>query len=394
MKGTTNDSATILIVDDLAENIEVLGTLIRKNKYKVAVAMNGEEAVKVTKKILPDLILLDIAMPGKDGFSVCKTLKSDPMTESIPIIFLTAKVESEDIVAGFSLGAVDYITKPFKSAELLMRIKTHLTIKNLQNELRFANETLENKVLERTRDLERAKEKAELSDNLKSEFLSQISHEIRTPLNAVISSAGLIETEMEDKIDDYLKPIFESLKKGSHRIIRTVDLILNMAQLHTNSYELKNEKLDIAEILLLTASKYKAPAKEKELTLNIHNSIKGAYVTADYYAVEEIFEQLLDNAISFTSSGSVTVSIQETEKEYIAEIQDTGVGISDDYLAHLFTVFSQEEGGYTRKFEGNGLGLALTKKYCSLINASIAVESQKNIGSKFSVTFNKYNSLN
>jgi signal transduction histidine kinase len=390
MKGKTADSATILIVDDLVENIEVLGTLIRKNKYKVAVAMNGEDAIKVTKKILPDLILLDIAMPGKDGFSVCKTLKSDPLTESIPIIFLTAKVESEDVVAGFSIGAVDYITKPFKSAELLMRIKTHLTIKNLQNELRLANETLENKVIERTRELEKAKEKAELSDNIKSEFLSQISHEIRTPLNAVISSAGLIETEMEEKIDDYLKPIFESLKKGSHRIIRTVDLILNMAQLHTNSYELKNEKIDVAELLLLTAAKYKAPAKEKSLALNINCLIKDAFVTADYYAVEEIFGQLLDNAVNFTPKGSITVSMQETEKEYIAAIQDTGVGISDDYLTHLFTIFSQEEGGYTRKFEGNGLGLALTKKYCSLIHASIAVESKKDKGSKFSVTFNKY----
>lgn len=390
MKGITADSATILIVDDLVENIEVLGTLIRKNKYKVAVAMNGEDAIKVTKKILPDLILLDIAMPGKDGFSVCKTLKSDPLTESIPIIFLTAKVESEDVVAGFSIGAVDYITKPFKSAELLMRIKTHLTIKNLQNELRLANETLENKVIERTRELEKAKEKAELSDNIKSEFLSQISHEIRTPLNAVINSAGLIETEMEEKIDDYLKPIFESLKKGSHRIIRTIDLILNMAQLHTNSYELKNEKIDVAEILLLTAAKYKTPAKEKNLALNINCLIKDAFVTADYYAVEEIFQQLLDNAVNFTQKGSITVSMQETEKEYTASIQDTGVGISDDYLTHLFTVFSQEEGGYTRKFEGNGLGLALTKKYCSLIHASIAVESKKDIGSKFSVTFNKY----
>lgn len=352
--------------------------------------MNGEDAIKVTKKILPDLILLDIAMPGKDGFSVCKTLKSDPLTESIPIIFLTAKVESEDVVAGFSIGAVDYITKPFKSAELLMRIKTHLTIKNLQNELRLANETLENKVIERTRELEKAKEKAELSDNIKSEFLSQISHEIRTPLNAVINSAGLIETEMEEKIDDYLKPIFESLKKGSHRIIRTIDLILNMAQLHTNSYELKNEKIDVAEILLLTAAKYKTPAKEKNLALNINCLIKDAFVTADYYAVEEIFQQLLDNAVNFTQKGSITVSMQETEKEYTASIQDTGVGISDDYLTHLFTVFSQEEGGYTRKFEGNGLGLALTKKYCSLIHASIAVESKKDIGSKFSVTFNKY----
>jgi two-component system, sensor histidine kinase and response regulator len=390
MTALNEHSATILIVDDLAENIEVLGTLIRKNKYKVAVAMNGEEAIAVAKKILPDLILLDIAMPGRDGFSVCKTLKCDPVTENIPVIFLTAKVESEDIVAGFSLGAVDYITKPFKSAELLMRVKTHLTIKNLQNELRLTNERLEEKVIERTRELEKAKEKAELSDNLKSEFLSSISHEIRTPLNAVISSASLIESEMEGKIDEYLKPIFESLKKGSYRIIRTVDLVLNMAQLHTNSYQIKMEKLDVAEILMLVSSKYKSAAKEKKVALEINDLIKDAFVTADYYAVVEIFEQLLDNAVNFTGKGSITVSLAETENEYAASVEDSGAGIGGEYLTSLFNYFSQEDVGYTRKFEGNGLGLALTKRYCDLIKASISVESEKGKGSKFTVTFKKF----
>lgn len=393
MKPVNDFTATILIVDDLAENIEVLGTVLRRNKYKVAVAMNGEEAISVSRSIIPDLILLDISMPGMDGFSVCKVLKDDLLTAEIPIIFLTAKAESDDVVTGLSLGAVDYITKPFKSPELLMRLKTHLTIKNLRDELKLANESLEKKVEERTQELKTALEKVEQSDKLKSEFLSQISHEIRTPLNAVISSASLIEVEMEDKIDEFLIPIFKSLKKGSGRIIRTVDLLLNMAQLHTNSYPIKIEKIDLSDILLLVSSKYRNFAREKNLSLEFKCPLNEAYISGDYHAVSETFEQLLDNAVNYTNQGKIVIEMYESGDKYTVVVTDTGVGISDEYLPKLFEFFSQEDVGYTRKFEGNGLGLAVTKKYCEINKAAISVESQKNTGSKFFVSFNKHNGV-
>lgn len=390
MKPGNQPSAMILIVDDLPENIEILGTVLRNNKYRVAVAMNGEEAVSVSRSLLPDMILLDVSMPGMDGFSVCKILKDDPSTAKIPVIFLTAKVESYDIVTGFSLGAVDYITKPFKAPELLMRIKTHLTIKNLRDELVAVNDGLEKKIDERTKELKIALEKAELSDKLKSEFLSQISHEIRTPLNAVISSAGLIEMELGNKVEDDLKPVFSSIKNGSRRIIRTVDLILNMAQVHTNSQSFSKERINLNDILESVFIKYQPLAVEKNISISFNPFTKEALVSGDSYAVTDIFEQLLDNAVNFTPKGSIKIGLTGKEDKYIAFVEDTGVGISEDYLPKLFSYFSQEEGGYTRKFEGNGLGLALAKKYCDLNNALISVESKKNVGSKFSVIFNKY----
>ncbi len=383
-------SAMILIVDDLPENIEILGTVLRKNKYRVAVAMNGEEAVSHSRSLLPDLILLDISMPGMDGFAVCKILKDDQATADIPIIFLTAKVESYDIVTGFSLGAVDYVTKPFKAPELLMRIKTHLTIKHLNDELKTINENLEKKVEERTRELKVALEKAEHSDKLKSEFLSQISHEIRTPLNAVISSASLIEMEMAGKADEDIKPLFTSIKYGSRRIIRTVDLILNMAQVHTNSHSFIKERINLCKILDTVYGKYLQMSDDKKLSLSYNTTLKDAFIFADPYAATDIFEQLLDNAINFTIAGSIKIDLTESGDTYIVNVEDTGIGISEEYLPKLFSYFSQEEGGYTRKFEGNGLGLALTKKYCDLSDALISVESKKNVGSKFSVIFKKH----
>jgi len=385
------DSApTILIVDDLAENIEILGTVLRKKKYKVAVAMNGEGAISIAKQIMPDLILLDIAMPGMDGFTVCRMMKDEPATAGIPVIFLTASADTEDVVTGFSLGAVDYVTKPFKAPELLMRIKTHLTIKKLQLELEQANLTLEKKVEERTKEIHEAKERAENSNRLKSEFLSQISHEIRTPLNAVITSAGLIEMEMHDKVDDFLKPLFVSLKNGAKRIIRTVDLILNTAQVHTNSYDTQITRIDLVELLTLTSSMYKFQAWEKKLKFETDIPVACAYINGDSHAVTQIFEQLFDNAINYTKEGFIKLSLREDEENFAVTVEDTGMGISPAFQKQLFSYFAQELVGYTRPYEGNGLGLALAKKFCEINNASLSVESEKNKGSKFTVVFPKY----
>lgn len=130
-----NENARILIVDDTQKNIQVLGTILREANYQLNVAQNGEQALASVKRVKPDLILLDIMMPVMDGFETCKALKAEPETADIPIVFLTAKTEAEDIVKGFELGAVDYVTKPFNAAELFVRVESHLTRTRLQREV-------------------------------------------------------------------------------------------------------------------------------------------------------------------------------------------------------------------------------------------------------------------
>lgn len=129
----------VLIVDDVAKNLQVLGTILSKQNYKVAAANNGEQALKIAGNTLPDLIFLDIMMPGINGFEVCSKLKKDQKTADIPVIFLTAKIEPEDIIKGFEAGAVDYVTKPFNSVELLARAKTHLELKISKDLLKSKN---------------------------------------------------------------------------------------------------------------------------------------------------------------------------------------------------------------------------------------------------------------
>ena len=155
----------ILIVDDNSKNIQVLATVLAKNNYEVEYALRGKDAIEIVKSEDFELILLDIMMPGMDGFDTCIALKKIENRKDIPVIFLTAKTEIESITRGFEIGGVDYITKPFNDKELLKRISTHLELKKSKEKLKEVNQWLEAQVEERTRELKSAKEELEKANN-------------------------------------------------------------------------------------------------------------------------------------------------------------------------------------------------------------------------------------
>ena len=236
-----------------------------------------------------------------------------------------------------------------------------------------------------------AKEKAEMSDRFKSEFLAQMSHEIRSPINVILSFTSLLKDELKDKIDAELAGSFESIDNGGRRIIRTIDMILNMSEIQTGIVEIRPVKLNLyTDILQNLVLEYKSSAKSKGLDLTLRNEVTDRPVIhADEYSVTQIFSNLIDNAIKYTRKGGIEVSIFKNGGDKLSvKVSDTGIGISEEYIPQIFNAFTQEETGYTRKFEGNGLGLALVKRYCDLNNIDIKVESKKGEGSKFIVTFN------
>jgi two-component system sensor histidine kinase/response regulator len=189
----TGRGHNILIVDDIAENIEVLGTILALDGYKIGIARKGMEALMRARTGMYDLILLDIIMPEMDGFEVCRRLKSDSFTREIPIIFLSARIDKVSIVRGLEAGGQDYVTKPFNAHELLARIKTHIELREKTMALEVLNKSLEARVEERTAELIRAHKKLSLLEKAKSDFLAIISHEIRTPLNAVVNLIQLLQ---------------------------------------------------------------------------------------------------------------------------------------------------------------------------------------------------------
>ena len=234
-----------------------------------------------------------------------------------------------------------------------------------------------------------AKEEAEKSNQLKTTFLAQMSHEIRTPINSILSFTSLLKDELEDKVSEDLKSSFKVIENGGRRLIRTIDLILNMSQIQTGNFEINPREIDLEkDILDFVILDFLAAIKEKNLDFNLINHNVKDLIIADQYTVHQIFTNLLDNAVKYTPNGKIEIEILKNKSsEICVNVKDTGIGISEQYMPYLFSAFSQEEMGYTRRFDGNGLGLALVKKYVEVNNADIKVKSKKGFGSTFTITF-------
>lgn len=251
------------------------------------------------------------------------------------------------------------------------------------------NSTLERKVRERTEELNTAKEIAESSERLKSVFLSQMSHEVRTPLNAVINLSGILNEEYENLDDKDRKDIIGSIKRSGDRIIRTIEMILNYSEIISGTYRPIFKEISIKKICSNVLEETKYYAQVRNLDVNYQGNGGECLIYGDEYSIHSILKNVIENAIIYTERGRIEIKIMGNNNNIIFSCRDTGIGISDEYKSKLFLPFSQEELGYSRKYEGLGLGLALSRFYCDLNRAQITCDSQKGNGSVFNVLFQK-----
>jgi len=235
--------------------------------------------------------------------------------------------------------------------------------------------------------LNKALKKAEESEELKTNFLLQVSHEIRSPLMALLGFSELVREEINGS-NSNLDYAFKSIQNSGKRIYRTIDLTLNMSRILTGDYIVNSQRLNVTEAINKLLLDFIPAAKEKGLSIVFEDKAENAVIATDNYSFELIIQNLIDNAIKYTVKGGVTIRTRfDEEGNFMVDVEDTGIGISEEYRDRIYKPFSQEEMGYNRPFDGMGLGLALVKNLCNMLNATVSYVSEKNKGTTFSVIF-------
>ncbi|PIE33896.1 hybrid sensor histidine kinase/response regulator [candidate division KSB3 bacterium] len=380
---------SILVADDMPENLRLLSHILREHGFRVRPALSGETALRSAYSELPDLILLDIMMPTLDGYEVCRQLKADDRTRDIPVIFVSAPSEVFDKVKAFSVGGVDYITKPFQEEEVVMRVENHLVTRNLQRCLELQNTRLEQEIAERIRtekDLQQVKEAAEAENYAKSAFLANMSHELRTPLTAILGFVQLIGHNSNLSSED--QENLRIIQRNGEHLLSLIRQVLDLSKIESGKMTLNLQEFDLSHVLDDIEQTFAYKAEQKNLSLHFeYASNVPQFIRADELKLRQVLLNLLNNAIKFTNEGGVSLRVQLIEKRKEQQdsrqssrialhfsVEDTGPGIAEEEFDTLFEAFRQTETGKQTQ-GGTGLGLALSRKFIQLMGGELCLES-------------------
>jgi len=348
----------ILLVDDTPRNLQVLGNILKKQTYHLAVATHGQEALERVKEVYPDLILLDIMMPGLSGFDVCEALKKDESTRDIPVIFLTAKTETEDIVRGFELGAVDYITKPFNGTELLARVKTHLTLKDTRDALKTTLAA-------------------------KDRFFSIIAHDLRSPFSTIVSFLKLVDQRADQYSKEDILELTQELRAKADTTMALLENLLQWSRAQTGGIVFEPVDIDTETLFSTVMDVMQTAALMKHISVTLKLEPQLTF-TGDPNMLATVLRNLISNAIKFTHpKGTVEVSAHRLGEEIEIIVSDNGVGMSAKTRDKIFRLDTKMTTDGTAQERGSGLGLILCMEFIHQHGGRIWTESEKDRGSRF-----------
>ena len=381
---------TILIVDDNYENLEVLRKLLNGAGYAVHPATQGRTAIRALEHLRVDLILLDIRMPGMDGYQVCRELKGNPATAAIPVIFISALHEPVDKVKAFSVGGVDYVTKPFDRGEILARVSTQLQLLHLQRLQQRYTEELEQEVVRKTAALREANAGLQEALQAKDEFLKLINHELRTPLNGILGMVNLLRAGSAAKRQEgFLK----TLESSSWRLLRLLENLIQLtAQGVTLTAPEKSAKtIEVEAFCRASLEAALAAAKAKNLVLHLGiQSPARLVLPMEAARLRQVLDNLLDNAVKFSPEhGKIGLNVKYDPggRRLYLDVWDSGCGIPRELRSQIFEPFVQLEPVLIRRHQGAGLGLASARNLLRLHRGQIDVLDRQGKGAVFRVQF-------
>lgn len=376
-----NSKPLILIVDDIPENLQILGILLEKNGYALNYASNGMAALKAVDDSLPDVILLDVLMPGMNGFDVCKVLKNQPDTKEIPIIFLTAKTGTDDIIKGFDLGAVDYIMKPFDVKEVLVRVRNHVDLKMMRD----ANQKFIDELRDANENLSRTEKELSLLNITKDKFISIVAHDLKSPFQGFLGLSELLLTDLSDLSKEDIREIAFALNKSAKQLFELLENLLTWSVVQMGQLQIEKSPIDISYLIETNFSGYSELAARKNIRL-INKVPKDSMIFTDRNIINTVIRNLVSNGIKFSrSDGEVSASFLSEDNYSKIIISDKGVGMDAIEIEKLFQYEERFSRDGTGEEHGTGLGLLLSKELLERCNGKIQIKSLLGEGSTFEI---------
>ena len=366
--------STIIIADDETHGRETLESLLTGEKYNLLFATNGFETLEMAKKYKPDLILLDIMMPGMTGYEVCRKIRADKELLEIPIILVTALDDKESRIMGIEAGADDFINKPINSRELRLRIKTITRLDRYRQ--------IHQSYAEKLR-LEKELEKEKELNALKSAFVSMASHEFRTPLSTISFATGFLSKYWQ-KLE--AKDIDQKLKKIEGQVKHMTGLledVLVLGKSDAKQTKVNPSNIPFLDFITPILEQIKFVTNDKNV-FRISENAKDCSLYIDEELGKNIFINLLTNASKFSDDRTVIeINVINTDSESIVEVVDSGIGIDNKELKSIFTAFHR--GNNVGTIQGTGLGLAIVEKAVERHGGKINIESELGKGTKVSI---------
>jgi signal transduction histidine kinase len=352
----TSKQPTILMIDDQEANVRMVGALLVRSGYRVLAALSGSEGLELAGNGKPDVVLLDMKMPGMDGFEVMSRLREDPSTKDLPVIFLTADNDRDHLIRAFAAGAIDYITKPFVVEELLARVHTHVELKKSRDALRcFAQE--------------------------KQEMAELVAHDLRNYFANIIFSADLLCTS-HDSVPGQRR-MAESIRSSADSGMLFLQAFLEQQEHQVRGAAI--EPLPVRQMLreVVDLLAHKAASKDIVLNLAAHETI---IVSGLRVGVAHVLQNLLTNAIKYSPHGSrIDITALKHGKFGRMQVMDRGPGINNDDRAKLFQRYVKLSSKPTQGENSTGLGLALAKQQARAMGGNLWHEPRDGGGSVFTL---------
>lgn len=366
-----SEESLVLIVDDNPQNLKVLGNLLREKGYRLAAAQNGTQALDFVGNKHPDIILLDYMMPDLNGIEVCEKIKSNEDSKDIPIIIVTGVTDTWNKVQAFTVGAVDYITKPFEKEEVLARVNTHLENSRLTKQLMKANHELQN------------------LNALKNRFLGMAAHDLRTPLSVIKGYSALLASVKLGSVTKNQEKLLNAINRSSNYMLNLVESLLDVSAIESGQLDLVLEPgslKDLVEDRLLTID---ILAQKKDISLEA--SLEEVHdIKFDSNRIAQVIDNLLSNAIKYSTPGSkIIITLKESTQFAQLSVQDEGPGISREDQTKLFGDFQRLGTRPTSGEKSYGLGLSISQAIAKAHQGNVSFQSEVEVGSTFTLNLPK-----